>query len=435
VNTLHFQAVQQIEIQEARNDAGITGWDNEAIELVLDGDLDQCTTTHREGKLTINSHVALALRVPRRIAIELVQVSGDLVLRQLDGVISIDAAGGDLSIHSCAAQITIGRVHGSLNADHLAGALSIEDIEGDTRLGGTSAVRLGHAHGAVDAHDIDGTLEMQVVEGDVRAHEVTGPVTLQAGKGSFQGIGLYGGMNLDDISDDLSLKTDVTPGLAYSARTRGTIDAHFPAETSAHFRLSAQGLVSAILPRIEQQEPGHLVGSAGAAEAEVDLQAAGDLTVRVQEPGDGDWDAWTPIDSISTQIEAEMARHIGEMNIEALTQREIDQAVRKAEQELAQAQRRLEEEQRRAQDAALQAQERAARAAQRAQLKIARQSRRWGVSGEQGPSLFGLPQAPRPPRATDRGPSSEEQLAVLNMLQEKKITVAEAEDLLAALGS
>ena len=439
MNTLQFQAGQRIKVQQAHSDLGITGWDRDTIELTLDGDLDQCTAKQQEGTLVIESDAALALHVPRHIAVHISDASGDMALRQLDGAVSIDTVHGDLSIHGGAAETTISRAHSSLTADHLAGTLFVKEADGDVHLSNTSAVRLGHLHGALYAHDVDGGLEMGVVDGDVRARAVTGPVRLEAGKSSFQGQSLHGGMSLNEISGDLLLKTDVTPGFTYHARARGTIDAHFAAGTSARFQLSASGLLSARLPRIEQQEPGRVVGTAGAAEAEVELHADGDLTVAVLGPQESNVDAWTTIDSISSQIEGEMARHLDEMNVDALAQREIDKAMRKAEQELARAQHFLEQEQRhaqeraaRAQEQAARAQERAARAAQRAQAKIARKSHRWGIPGD-APSLFGPYPTPRGSQAEKQGPSSEEQLAVLVMLQEKKISVAEAEDLLAAL--
>jgi hypothetical protein len=121
------------------------------------------------------------------------------------------------------------------------------------------------------------------------------------------------------------------------------------------------------------------------------------------------------------------------MSVDASTQRKIDQALRKAEQEIAQAQQNLERETQRAQERAQRAQEKAAKAARRAQERIARRSRSWGFDANIGPGLFGPPHPRHHARPKPPGASAEEQLAILKMLQENKITVEQAEQLLKAL--
>ena len=78
---------------------------------------------------------------------------------------------------------------------------------------------------------------------------------------------------------------------------------------------------------------------------------------------------------------------------------------------------------------ALKAQEKALRKAQRFQAKFERE---WGSYGPRGPSSHR--RAPRRAKASRRGPTHDEQLAILKMLQENKISVEEAEGLLKALG-
>ena len=119
------------------------------------------------------------------------------------------------------------------------------------------------------------------------------------------------------------------------------------------------------------------------------------------------------------------------MNIDAFTQREIDKVMRKAETEIAKAQRHIERETRRAEEHARRAHERATRAARRAREQIARKSRKWGISMDAGPTMFGP--TSRAARAGRQGPSAEEQISILKMLQEGKISVEEAELLLSAL--
>jgi len=433
VDTLRFKASPRIEIEQADGEAAITGWDQDDIALTLDGDANQCVVEQHEGMLVISSHAALAINLPKDTVIHIGQVSGDLLVREMDGAISVDHAYGDVSLRSGMAAVTIDQAHGTLAAEQWMGMLSINETHGDAHLTRVGAAHLGQVHGLVHARDVAGELKMGVVNGDVRLREVASPVVLERVRGYFQGQDLHGGLDAHQVGGDFALKTDVTPGLRYRARAAGQVRTRFPAETSARFHLEAKGSISAQLPQIEQQEIGQVVGLAGEGEAEVVLYADGDLFARVEGQPEQEFDAWTAMDSLSAQIESEIAEHLGKLNVDAMTQREIDKALRKAEQEIVKAQDQLERETRRAEERARRAQERAAQAARRAQEKVARKSRKWGVAVETGPSLFGAPPPSHPRPPTPRGPPSEEQLAVLKMLQENKISPAEAEMLLRAL--
>jgi hypothetical protein len=315
----------------------------------------------------------------------------------------------------------------------MTGPLSVHLIRGDVQLVEATGARLEQVTGTVHARSIAGDLELGDVAGDITVRDVAGALRLERGHGSLQAHELRGGLEVAHVAGDLSLKTILHPGQVYRAQAGGEIRARFPAETSARFDLQSNTLVSARLPTLEKQEPKQVIGQAGDGKAEVILQADGDVWAQVHGHHEEHADAWQTMDTISARIEAEIAQHLGQMNVDAATQREIDKALRKAEQELARAQQNLERETQRAQERAQRAQEKAAQAARRAQERIARKSRSWGVTIDTGAGLFGPPTPrhhghPSPPRT-----SAEEQLAILKMLQERKISVEEAEELLKAL--
>ena len=433
MNTLRFEPSQHIELLQADADIAISGWDQPAIELTLDGDLDQCTAEQGQDTLTLTSTAALAIYIPSTTAVHITQISGDLLLRALNSEIAVDIIHGDVSIREGAASVAIQEIHGGLAAKGLAGPLAANLVHGDVQLVDVREGHLGHILGNVHARSIARDLVLGDVSGDISVRSVAGAFTLERGHGSMQAYDLHGGLQANHLAGDLSLKTSLQPGHTYAAQTEGEIRARFPADTSARFDLKSESLVTTRLPSLERQEPTHVIGQAGAGEAEVILQADGDLWVQVQGQHDDAFDAWQAMDSISARIEAEIAEHLGKMNVDAATQREIDKAIRQAEQELAQAQRHLEQETQRAQARTQRARQQAAKAAKRAQEHIARQSRSWGVTIDTGAGLFGPP-PPRPhgsPKTTRA--SAEEQLAILKMLQEGTISVKEAEELLKAL--
>jgi hypothetical protein len=433
VNTLRFEPSQRIEITLADADIAISGWDQPAIELTLDGELDQCTVGQEQDTLTLTSHAALAIQAPTTVSVHVRQISGDLLLRELDGEIAVDAAHGVLSVRGGTASIAIQEIHGALVAKGLGGPLGADIVHGDIQLIDVAGGHLRQVHGNVHARSITGDLELGDVSGDVTVRGAVGAFKLDQGHGSLRAYDLQKGLEAGHIVGDLSLKTVAQPGQVYRAQTDGEIRARFPAETSARFDLQSNSSVSARLPTLEHHEQTHVIGQAGAGEAEVILQADGDLWVQVHDQHEDTFDAWQEMDSIAARIEAEIAQHLGKMNLDADTQREIDKAMRRAEQELARAQYQLEQETQRAHERAQKAKERAAKAARRAQERIARKSRSWGVTVDTGFGLFGPP-PPHPHRRHKRPRvSAEEQLAILKMLQEGKISVEQAEVLLKAL--
>jgi hypothetical protein len=96
--------------------------------------------------------------------------------------------------------------------------------------------------------------------------------------------------------------------------------------------------------------------------------------------------------------------------------------MRQAEREIEKAQRQAEKASQRAERRAQRAQERAQRRATKFQAKY---ERKWGTHAR----------GTHAPKAARQGPSHEEQLAVLKMLQEGKVSVEEAETLLKAMGA
>jgi hypothetical protein len=432
MNKLEFpvEAGLTVQLQRSDNDVAIKGWDRDTVELVLDGDADQCTVQESAQNLTIESQVALSISVPSTAAVLVGQVSGDLVLRDLSGDISIEAVHGEALVQSGLGAVSIQAIHGDLMVEQQRGPFSASEVHGDIRLSRMDApVSLGTTQGDVRARAVHADLKMGTVSGEVRIRDIAGLVVLEAGQGDFRGTDLWGGMEVHAVKGDLSIKTTLTPGMTYRGRADGNIIARFPAATGARFTLEANGTLSAPLPQIDEQEPGRIVGQAGDAQARVELHARGDLSLKIRghkerdEPGfEFDFN-----EDIAAQIEAQITERLGRIDVDALAQREIEKAMRRAEREIEKAQHRAEQETRHIQERMRRAQERAARAARRAQEKIVRKTRKWHRPSHTS-FEFRTGQ-----RAQPSGPSEEEQMAILQMLHEGKISVQEAEKLLKAL--
>ena len=418
-----------LELRSAGQDAAIKGWDQNAVEVTLDGARDQCTVEQHDDTLTIESRVALSISAPAEAVIRVGQVSGDLLLQHLDGEVSVEGISGDVSCRSGKAAISLQEVHGDLAVEDLDGPLSVGQAHADALLTRVLSANMSVVHGDVQARGM-GELKVGAVSGDVQATEISGPVVVEEGRGDFRGKDLRGGMDLRAVKGDISLKTDLVSGMIYRAQADGSIVGRFPEDTSARFSLQAKGRISAQLPQVEKEEAGMVIGRAGNGDAEVDLRANGDVSIHLHRQAQGgEHDMAAAWGTLGAQIEAEIAEHVGKLDLDAFTRRSIDKATRKAEEEIRRAQHRWEKEAQHIEERARRASERAARAASKSQAKVGRRAHRWDFSFAGGASSAAGPAAPA------ARVSEDDQLSVLKMLQEGKISVEQAENLLKALES
>jgi hypothetical protein len=267
----------------------------------------------------------------------------------------------------------------------------------------------------------------------VRVQNIHGPFELEECRGDLRAKELYAGMTVHLAKGSLALKTALVPGESYVAHANGDIRARFPAEASARYVLEAQGRLSTKLPQVDERAAGRVVGRSGEGDAYVELHAGGDLSLKVHDSSQSaetDASGQFDLDSISAQIEAEIAEHMGKIKLDQLAQQGFEQAMHRVEQQMLKFERKMERETQHAQERAQRAREKAEQAARRAQAKIARKSHHWNFALDmQGPfSRSGQ-------RGQAPGASQEEQLAILKMLQEKKISTEQAEMLLKALES
>jgi len=432
VGTQRFEPVERIEVGQADGDVAIKGWDEAAIELTVDGDDSECTVEKQDEALAVSCGAPFALRVPRSTVVQVGDVAGELLLRGLDRAVSVGTVRGDAFIGEGNASVSLLAVHGDVGVEQLDGPFTVTETHGDLHLKQVATARIGSVHGDVHAREIAADLEMGVVSGDVRLRNVAGVVTLEQAQGDFRGRELLSGLTAHQVQGSLSLKTAVTPGCTYSARAQGDISARFPSETSARFTLSAEGDLSVKGLEVEEQEAGQYVGQVGEGEAEVTLEAGGSLSVKVPGTEDEHEHTWGfSMEALGAEIEAELAAHMDEFNGGQMVTREIERAMRQVHREIAKAQERAQRAAEHAQERARQAEERARKAQEKALERAKRFQAK--VDFDWQPRDRGRVRSHRD-RPVKRGPSGEEQVTILSMLQAGKISVEEAEQLLKALG-
>lgn len=410
--TFNTSDTPQITITRVRGSLRVKGWDRP--EVRIDADSPNSLEASQEGDtLRLDCAAGGLLRLPMASSIFVKSVSGDAIFKSTEGQIEIYEAKANL-ILKVVGPTTVERVNGNLTAKLVQGDLQVEKVGGN-----------------LTARQVDGVLKVESVSGNAIVRDAFGDVTVYKVGGNLHVRGLAHSLT-SNAAGNATLRLEPEPLSTINVSAKGNIQCRLALETSAEFDLKS----SARSIRLRTPEfsdtlstPSHQF-TLGDGESTIKLDAVGrvELLINSEEPyteGDLGFDFVEDIsnfadqigEQISEQIDAQMdmlSEQLNNLNIrfETTTSRRTQDAVHRAERKLANAQRKLSAAQRHAELKARLAAQRAHRAA--------RKGRGWDFSfGDAKPD--------------DDPVTDDERAAVLQMVQDKKISVEEAEMLLAAL--
>jgi hypothetical protein len=371
-------------IEAVQGDLHIMGW--EQSDVLARARSEHDLTATQEGDLVrVSCNGECVMRVPQDASLRIQLVNGDARVKSMRGPLTIGRVAGDLGIQGA----------GATEVDTAQGDCLARAIQGD--------FKANHVTGDASVREVRGQLTVSAAAGDLRLADIAGGVTATAG-------------------GDASVSLSPAPGQAYRVSAGGDLVLRVPPGASA--RVSMTSNANQIRVRAAGVPNGAGKGSRqvtlGAGDAEVVLAAGGDILLAEDAES-------RPADDIGVRLEAEFTS-MGE----AIGRRAQEAAERAARHAEAHAQR-----------AAQKAARKAERIAERVAREAERQTRDWPFSRRGFPfeAPFGSPSprpgprpAPQPaPRPAPQPVTDEERLAVLRMVEQKKITVEQAEQLLAAL--
>jgi hypothetical protein len=231
-----------------------------------------------EGKLSVvkkNEHVEVSCR------------SGCLVFLPSDAVVQVDAIGGDLRTIGLNGDLTLGTVGGDCSLRRV-GKVTIDRIGGDLdarKLGGDLSLTSGGGDGIVS--QVEGSVKIVTLGGDIILQRVEGDVEL--------GVG-----------GDASVRLDPKKKVHAVVSAGGDLTCRIPEDASAKITVKAGGdLRLSGVQEVESKANSREVRM-GNGDAEIDLQAGGDLWLRTGSETYSDVDLGLG-ESITAGIEASMA--------------------------------------------------------------------------------------------------------------------------------
>ena len=374
----------------------------------------------RDDQVTIRSSGNCSVRVPRAATIQVQAVHGNATIKGLDGNMSIEIVNGDLSMRSVG-RTSIGTVNGNLSAKNVDGDLTINQVNGDVSLRG--------------------------VQGDFTvAGKVAGNLTISD----------VGGSANASAEGNISLRLDPTPGHQYEFTSKGNLFCRLSEEASAEISVPKASQVMVDLPGIHASAPVQTpyALTLGEGDAKVTLSADGNVILDTHshdwDMDDFDIDVGSEVEGmadavsqqISEQVESQMRMIEDQLNMQ-LSSLTMRLSAAKLTEDQA---RRIEERAREAsQRATERAQERVRRAQERMEQKLAAAQRKMEQRSQArerasrhmrhpiGMGILTFPGASKPATPAGDPVSEEERLIILRMLEQKKISMEQAEELLSAL--
>ena len=414
--TLPTNLAPEVTFTEVTGSLQVQGW--ERPEIAVRAQIETLTVEEKDDVIEIQCQSNCAVRLPHGTTIRVIRVQGDARFKLLEDQLTIEEVMGHLSLRSVA-ETQIESVMGDLDVKHVTGNLSVERAYGNTYI--------REVQGTCVITEVMGNLDLRNVENDVRIKALgNARLRLNSLDGSQYHVEAFGNLNCripDDASARISLHAadgEISLQLPNQPRSIKAGSYEFTlAEGLAELELSAKGSLF-----LGSQNGAVTDESIEGLEQEIDgisenfsQQISQQIETQIE----------SQMETLTRQLNEQMANISNVLGKSWLPENESQRIMERARLDSERATARAQERMRRAQER-METKLEAAR--RRAELKAQAAQRRQQASGRRGRVFDWAPQSPQPAKEVI---SDEERLLILRMLEQKKITLQEAEELLAAL--
>ncbi|MGQ9489313.1 MAG: SHOCT-like domain-containing protein [Anaerolineae bacterium] len=349
--------------------------------------------------------------LPTGLPLTVREAAGDLRVQGLAGRIDLEIIRGDARLEDLAGQALVNRAEADLRAERVAelrivagcqgdvrfmdgGLFSAAVVTGDLRVVNAGRVEVDTVHGDLWAEKVAGAVAVERATGDARLSEVEGPVTLQALAGDLRGQALAGGLAAGRVNGDVLLSGPFTAGNEYTLVAEGDILLSLPADADALLAIRAGGRIRSDLSLIPAADGSPTFSATlGQGACRILLTGRGDVRI-TQEGAQGKSrpprrkEPFAELTNLGERIRQQVAASLAAAGIN---------------------------------------------------LEMGERTWDWSY-GRRGRSPTPPPEPPRPPSPPERpktppSATTAEQLTILKMVEEGRITPEEADRLLRALGA
>jgi hypothetical protein len=401
-------------VLEVDGDLTLKGWDETEV-VAKSSSTEDLRIEQRDDTVHIHCIRDCLVRVPLESRVEVRRASGHATIKSLDGNLEIVQVDGELSLRGVGS-VNIGRASGNLTAKNVSGSLSVRRV-----------------HGNVTLRDLEGDFVVEEsVDGNLTIKEIDGNVKVIA----------YG---------NVTATLDPAPGSSTDLMSHGNLLCRLPEDASVKVHIPNAAQIQVKHPEVQTTSglnaPYDL--TLGDGDAGLILSAYGNVLIKALPPdwdlGELDVEFGEDFAGISESLSEQITEQVeGQMEF---IQEQLESQLENLSTRLGSAGLTAEQAQRiaqRAQEAGERARVRAEERIQHAQEKMERKleaARRRAESKARAAERAARDRRKRPepvewavaPKAPVEPVSEEERLMILQLLEQGKITIDEAEQLLAAL--
>jgi SHOCT-like domain len=367
----------------------------------------------------------------------------DLNLEEQEDVLHLSCQGDCMVRLPSGATVRVGKVQGEARFKYLDDALQIDQIAGNLTLRNLAEVQVQSVDGALYARNIAGDLFAERISGNASARNIQGRCQLAKVDGNLDLRGVEDSLEAE-CSGNARLRLYTLDGDSYSLEAGGNLSVEIPPDANLDIKLHSAG--ESIRLRLAGQTQNLTASSheltLGGGGAAMQLDAGGSILLQAGPAGgfgqndepDIDEDFVDFSDQISQQVEAQMqavTRQINEqlasltasMNQFGFSEEQRERILEQARSSSERAAERAQEQARRVQEKLERKLEAARRRSEMKNRHAERRTRR----------SFNVEIGVQTAEPTSESVSDEERLMILRMLEQKKISLTEAEALLDAL--
>jgi hypothetical protein len=409
--TIPVEQNVKVKVGVITGDLRVAGWERSEIMAKTAG--DELSLSAENAEAHISCDESLILYLPRPAAIEIESVTGDASLQALHGAIRLGPVAHDLTMHD-------------------VGLVNLDTISGDASLRNVGAVTAKSVSGDFTLRVGNGPCAIEYIGGDASIRDVNGEVAVQNVGSDLYVRNSRGNVNVN-ASADVALYLDPLPGHTYTATAGDDIIVRLPAEVDVELHLVGRDAKSVHVDIPGVDIPGDsatydiTIGEETDNIAKMYLTSDDDLLVTCRA------DAW----ELAADFGVDMAdgSNWGIPPIPPLPPDFSERINRRVQAAMERAQVHIEEAGRRAETVGRRTGIKVEAAVRRAEAKAraAEVRARRGAHVNMNVGRWEWDLTPHGPVETGQPVSDEERLSILRLLQEKKISLADAEKLLAAL--
>jgi hypothetical protein len=264
--TVTVSSTPNVCIESIPGDLRVAGWDRPEIMVKTDG--DEMNIASQVDPIVISCDEDLILYIPRATNLIVKKVAGDAILQAINGAVMIGPIAGDVTINDLGS-VSTDVISGDASLRNI-GALTAGTVIGDFALRGAhGACSVQKISGDASIRDVDGTLTIADVGSDLYIRKVQGAVNVKA-------------------DSDVTLYLTPHSGQLNNVTAGGDLIVRLAPETSIrlHLEVASPDSIQVDFPGVEVPEDctscDVLIGDESEGMATMQLTAGGDLLVTSQ---------------------------------------------------------------------------------------------------------------------------------------------------------